>query len=180
MAPVNLPPLCDLVVPPTGIELFCLRIRVVGWAIAHLMKQSRTRPAMERVRGQLLDRSAPTDLWGEDLGRREFAYFVSRTIAREAEWPNDYFIPDDPLDTLCFASLVHRADAAVALSIGDRLNRRVTSVEWARLLQLTLGELVDLLLPGVGRVCPDCEYSLVGIASERCPECGEATTWLEE
>ena len=161
---------------PSTLEWVLWRVPVVGWAAAHLMQQSRVRPAAERARAQLAARPpVPADAWGDDLGRRELAYFLCQTLAREAGWPSTAFLPDDPVATLCHTSSAANLGSAVALSVGDRLRRPITTREWAWLETLTLGEMVDALLPHARRACPDCDYDLTGNVTGVCPECGART-----
>jgi hypothetical protein len=168
-----------LIRPPSVLERLCRNVAVVGWAAAYLMERARLRPAVERVNQALAARPPVTgEAWGEDPARRELAFFLCRTIASEAGWANERFMPDDPMGILCRAT-GGPGDAGVAMAIGDRLFRRLSPEEWAWMAQLTLGQAVDFLLPQSPRLCPGCDYNLTANATGVCPECGAAVTWRE-
>ncbi|MDB5298336.1 MAG: hypothetical protein JWO31_4319 [Phycisphaerales bacterium] len=140
------------------------------------MQQARFRPAVEFARGVLLARPpVPRDVWGPDPARRELAYFLCQTLARELNWPNARFVPGDPMSTLCNLGGVLTPGRAVALAVGDRLDRRMTTAEWSNIETLTLGGAIDALLPLAGRRCTECDYVLDGNVTGTCPECGSPT-----
>jgi hypothetical protein len=175
--PVPLSVAWGLVRPPSVLERVCRNVAVVGWAVAHLMERARLRPAVERVNRALEARPPVTrEVWGQDPARGELAFFLCRTIASEVGWANERFLPDDPMAILCHAA-GGRRDAGVAMTIGDRLCRRLAPEEWAWMGRLTLGQAVDFLLPQAPRLCPTCDYNLTANATGVCPECGAAVTW---
>lgn len=58
-----------------------------------------SRRIFEQVSKQLLDRERPApEIWGEESARIQTALRICRRIQEQYEWPNDRFLPGDPVD----------------------------------------------------------------------------------
>lgn len=68
---------------------------------------------------------------------------VARVIAREVDWPNDYFVPDDPVALL----IVDRGDALDSTFVVMEIERELSLPElpeafWVPAFEGTFGELI--------------------------------------
>jgi hypothetical protein len=71
---------------------------IIGWTFAARLEQARFRPMVHSIEQQLRDRPDTSPLWGADPGRQRVASAVRKIAQEECGWPNDRFIPADPLD----------------------------------------------------------------------------------
>jgi hypothetical protein len=107
------------------------------------------RPVVVHVREQLLARPECLHLWGSDPRRIELAGVLCRALARAKYWPNDHFIPDDPMELAFFE--ISGVDAhAEVVEVGMELTKKTgNKIDWnklgsiAKLRPLTLGHLLD-------------------------------------
>lgn len=168
-----LPPLAYWLAEPSRKEWWIARVPILGWLVAHLMRQSHVYSAAARAHALVCARPTVSDeVWGSDPARRELAYFLRVVLEREIGWAADRLRPDDAMSTLCHLGRGLGLGRAVRLAIEDRLHAPLPPGMWDSLYAMTLDQAIDALLPGAGRQCINCDYILVGNPSRICPECG--------
>src|SRR5438093_13788719 len=85
--------------PRSKIDNILEFIPIIGPMLAPINRQ--WAPTVEEIKEQLLGREIPTaSTWGVDPLRVSIGNRIGRLIQEEYEWPNDHFIPDDPLDVV--------------------------------------------------------------------------------
>lgn len=129
------------------LEGVCTWVPILGWCVGALSWHLRSRSIVRHIERQLKAR-LPIDpeVWVADGGRREFARWLSVTIAGEMGWCNDRFVPDDPIKILCWA---HRDGLDINFlldDLADKIGRPLSDDEVAHLGAMTLGQAVDYLL----------------------------------
>jgi len=60
------------------------------------------RPIAGQLNAQIMLRPSVWDLWRSTGTPVEFVQLLSKEVADEMEWPNNHFIPDDPLEIVMF------------------------------------------------------------------------------
>ena len=81
------------------------------------------------ISGQLEARESPPEtVWGTEPTRRSIAPRICHRIQELFEWPNDHFLPDDPIDILFLApwddleivELIMQTEEDFGIDIPDR------------------------------------------------------------
>lgn len=136
-------------VPAPGIaERLLWWLPVIGWTGAAEIARERLRPIRRYVEGQIARRGEGVEsAWGSDERRRSLALQMCRLIREAYAWPNDRFIPDDPIEVLCVDDDGELSDIVAQLlgQIGVPEDL-ITDVGFHRLWQMNLGGAVDWLL----------------------------------
>jgi len=89
---------------PSSRERMWSRIPLLGWFISGRLYVKRVSPVVQEIKTQLEARPIfPSTEWGSNPRRLEMARGIRRIIRDQMGWPNDHFIPDDPMDIVCWA-----------------------------------------------------------------------------
>lgn len=100
------------------------KLPLVGWWFS----PSDFKPVIDNINEQLLARPKPDiTVWGNDLTRQKMAQYICSTIKTEYGWPNDHFIPNDPVeivfqfpwDDLELVEFVMRVEEYLKIEIKD-------------------------------------------------------------
>jgi hypothetical protein len=106
------------------------RIPVLGWTWADLRWKSRASSIIREIHTLLANRSIETvALFGDDPSLRDTAATLATIAAREIGWPNDRFLPDDPLATVLWAHEDGLDDMAAIQSIETTIGIELP-LEW--------------------------------------------------
>lgn len=147
LEPLSVPELDRIDAEITGAERFWKHLPILGWGIAGAKWDARTNPIAEKVERQLRERSAPPDaIWGDDPERVAVARCVCRVAQAEMGWPNDRFIPGDPVDVVFWAHNDGLDFDVAVLEIADHLGTEISIEESRAWFGLTLGDVVSWLL----------------------------------
>jgi len=120
---------------------------IIGWTFAAMLEQARFQPIVRSIEQQLCERPDTSQLWGADPDRQRISSAIRKIAQEECGWPNDRFIPADPLDIVLWGhkdgldnvSAVMRIEKEFGFSLPDSDSERP---RWGG----TLGELVDRLI----------------------------------
>lgn len=124
-------------------------IPIIGAVIAARQWSEHYAPTIARIGDALRARPQPPDeLWGESPARLRLARWLCATIAARIHWPNDHFIPDDPCSVLFWAHVDGMDETRLLNAIEAGLSVKFGRGEIETWMNLTLGELVDVLLRG--------------------------------
>lgn len=88
---------------PSAAERVLMWIPFLGWTLSHAMERERFKPMIREIEDQLLARSDTSDFWACRNDSVEITKTICRIIAKELGWPNDYFLPEDPMQILLWA-----------------------------------------------------------------------------
>jgi acyl carrier protein len=128
-------------------ERFMRFIPILGWGIADYMWGRRTRHIVLKIERQLEEREKPPEsIWGSDPERIALAKIVCKILAEELSWPNDHFIPEDPVNILLWSHVDGLDDVEAVLQLEEKLGVKITEEQTAAWSDGTLGEMVDCLL----------------------------------
>lgn len=144
--PLSAPEIWDIDSSASPAERLWRHVPGFGWMVADKFWASRVRPIIRKVEGQLKQRSEPDPtLWGDSVRRRDFALWLCKEMQENADWPNDHFIPDDPVYIAMWAP--EDGPEYVVRQIESKLGITITEEEViAWFGGQTVGELVDSLL----------------------------------
>lgn len=145
--PLSAPEILDLdrLQPPS--KSVWARIPVIGAMIVTRTWWAHAKPIVQRVEQQLLQRAKPPpEVWGDDPARVELGAFISRVAQECMLWPNDHFVPDDPVYVVFWSYSDFLAIEDVVHEIEGRVQRKLQDHEVDAWFDATLGEVVDLLL----------------------------------
>jgi hypothetical protein len=144
-----LPLVCDgfWTTQPSRTEKCLEWLPIIGWALAAWLERERFGPMVRSIEQQLRQRPDTAELWGTALRRQQVSAAIRKIAAEECGWPNDHFIPADPLaivlwghkDGLDSVSAVTRLEKELGVTLPDEGTEGLMS-------QSTLGELVDRLI----------------------------------
>lgn len=131
-------------------------IPVVGWIIASHLYWLRVRPQMASLNRQVSARTnrPSQSVWGESQLQQEIGALVCRLAAKHFGWPNDHFIPSDPVELVFFEddgegiSLMMELEQSLSVPDGT-LRTGIYDQIWG----LNLGELVGLLVSVRNKHC---------------------------
>jgi len=128
---------------PSNAERRLKWVPVIGWIVGSVLEQRRLIHVRRAIFAQLESRQ-PTA--GSRWGRNEvLAAEVCSAIQRAMSWPNQRFIPEDPMSVLLSAGLDGcDADDAILDSAG-KARVRLTKADGRLIPRLSLGEFVELL-----------------------------------
>jgi hypothetical protein len=119
---------------------------IVGWLISSWLMRRRLSVFTQAIERQLAARIRfPEEEWGCDGQRLEFVRFVCRTLKTEVGWPNDHFVPDDPVWLLVGGYGDCLLPASIAIEIERYLDVRVAEKDWEATDGMTLGQAVAYL-----------------------------------
>ena len=131
---------------PSTAERVLMWIPIVGWTISHAMENARFKPIIREIEDQLLARPDTSDFWTSRNGSSEFTRLIRAILAKELDWPNDHFLPEDPMKILLWA---HRdgLDGVFAIqAIEKEIGIRIPVEKFESFSSGgTLGEFVDCL-----------------------------------
>lgn len=88
---------------PSAAERFLMWIPLLGWTLSHAMARERFKPMIREINNQLLARHDSSDFWTCRNESFEIAKTTCRIIAKELDWINDHFLPEDPMQILLWA-----------------------------------------------------------------------------
>src|SRR5258708_1612454 len=124
----------------TAIDYVLEFIPLIGPAFSPAGRQEA--PAIEHITEQLLERKEPNpEIWGSEPLRQEIARSVCRLTQKEFDWPNDRFIPEDPVDIVFQVPWEDLQIIEFIMSLEEELDIAVSdddSMAWK-----TLGDVVD-------------------------------------
>jgi hypothetical protein len=155
VTPLTEPPLP--VTPPSRFERACWFVPILGWLIAAFLETRRRTPKARHIAAQIRDRKRPIhDAWGDHADRRATAVVVCQEIQREFDWPNDHYLPADPLRLLIWRTRQDVELLFALFEVGRRLGIRAVPAADFDYANATLGDLVDRIVRGgnVGRSLP--------------------------
>ncbi len=122
----NLPPLPRLemaTLEGTRFDRTLERIPVVGWIWVDLRWKSRANPIVREIHTLLANRSIETvSFCDDDPSLRETAAAMAQIASDEIGWPNDRFLPHDPLATVLWAHEDGLDDTAALLAMEARFD----------------------------------------------------------
>lgn len=125
-----LPRLDTAILEGTRFDRTLEQIPVVGWIWADLRWKSRANPIVREIHALLANRSTVTvSIFGDDPSLRETAATMANIAAQEIGWPNDRFLPDDPLATVLWAHEDGLDDMAAIQSIEEEFGI-VLPMDW--------------------------------------------------
>jgi len=128
-------------------ERFMRFIPILGWAIADAMWGRRTRHIVLKIERQLEEREKPPEsIWGPDPERIALAKTVCNVITEELSWPNDYFIPEDPVNILLWSHVEGLDDVEAVMQLEEKLGVKITEEQAAEWSNGTLSQMIDSLL----------------------------------
>lgn len=134
-------------IPDAGVGGWWAKVPIVGWMVKSNRWNKRFRPTIARINSILRSRPKPgPEIWGDNLARTEMAQWLCKKIADEMSWANDHFVPDDPCYVLLWAHVDGLDLESLWQEIEGYLDLTFTAADVSRWLDLSLGELVDLLL----------------------------------
>jgi len=147
VAPLTEPPFPTAA--PSRLERTGWFIPVLGWIASAVLQMRRRTPKAQHVDGQIRARRLPTwDAWGDDPDRRAAAVVVCQEIQKEFGWPNDHYLPDDPLRLLTWTAAPDVELLFALGEVGRRLGVRALPPADFDYANATLSDLVDRILPG--------------------------------
>jgi hypothetical protein len=107
-------------------------------------RNTRHAEVAEAIRRQLLQRQAPDPaVWGSDPLRRQTARSLCRRIQEQYGYPNDHFLPEDPVEIVFQIPWDDLEIMEVILRIEGDHDIAIADEEWLR--WRTLGDVVDTL-----------------------------------
>lgn len=128
-------------------EKFWNHIPVIGWIIGSIQWTKRSQVILREAEQKLLARQKPNPtIWGQDVLRIETAHFVCAVAQDTLGWPNNHFIPDDPVSTVFWALEDSVPVEAVFLQIEARFDIEIEKIDVPRWLDGTLGDIVDFVV----------------------------------
>lgn len=101
---------------------------------------------------QLLRRDTTyLDLWSPDAESRSLGADCARVIAKDMNWPNDYFIPEDPFAILCWDKTACAVDTLLVSGLLLQFEKmagisKQTNRWWEECGTKTFGEVIQALL----------------------------------
>jgi hypothetical protein len=128
-------------------EQKCESIPVVGRLIARQMERHRMRRVVRHFHAQV-QRRPPIDpeMSGDDLARRQFAAFLADAIRDASSWPNDHFVPADPISILC---CVHDPSGMefilLHFAVEKWIGTQIPHEQFYRIIDMSFAEAVDFL-----------------------------------
>ena len=144
--PLEAPEIARIDSSVTKAERFWGHIPILGWALSNTMWGERTWPIVEKIERQLKSRSEPeSGLWGESAAKIALARYVCKVAAEEMGWPNDYFIPDDPVGVVFWAHEDGLDVESAVMEIEEHLGITLDDAEVETWFNQTLGEVVESL-----------------------------------
>jgi hypothetical protein len=117
----------------------------LGWAVSNTMWDRRNRPLYESY-GKTLEFRPMIDsvVWGDEI-RQEIARIVCESSRINIGWPNDRFIPGDPI-RIAFWSFHDGLDATEALKqLEEHFTIKFMDDAFAHHWNRTVGDLVELI-----------------------------------
>lgn len=131
----------------TRAEKFWYWIPFLGWAYANLLWHKRTSPIVEHIETQLARRPRPEPLsWGSNPRRVQIGLCLSRVAKEEMGWPNDHFIPADPVNVVFWAHNDGLDFESAVMLIEAELDVEMSEAEITGWFDKTLADVVDELL----------------------------------
>jgi hypothetical protein len=137
----------DAALEPSKLVRILMWIPVLGWWIGAILDQHRLAPVRTSICSQLAAR-APIlpERWGS---HRVLASRVCRRIREWMEWPNDHFIPDDPMEVILSAGRDGLDAEEAILDAAKDAGVKLSKEQRNRVYDLTLGEFIHRLAEGV-------------------------------
>jgi hypothetical protein len=133
--------------PATPLEQKCGSIPVIGRFIAYQFERRRMRRVARRFHAQVRLRP-PVDpaTWGDDPARRKFAAFLAEAIRDAGGWPNDHFLPSDPMSILCWEHDYGMEILLVYFAVEEEVGKAMAIEEFRRICSMSFAQAVDFLL----------------------------------
>ena len=130
----------------TKAEWVWQRVPIVGMMISTVLWERRNRPLFDEYQKVLESRPLiPSEVWG-DAQRQEIGLVIGQAAQAEIGWPNNHFIPNDPIRVSLW-SFHDALDATEAIAkIGEQYG---VQIKWDDLIPIwnsNLTDLVDLIL----------------------------------
>lgn len=133
---------------PSKTEQCLAWIPVLGWTLARALEQARFRPLVQSIKQQLRNRGDTSELWGPEPGRQRASATLRRILQEEFGWINDHFIPEDPLDIVCWAHRDGLDGASFITRLEQAFGISLTDADWERVSHDgSLNDLLRLLTP---------------------------------
>ncbi len=146
MQPLQCPELFKIDENKTEAEKFWSKIPFLGWGISGHLWDKRVEPIVEKVEQQLKARpKPPPSLWGTDEKKVALAQFICAKAGVHMGWPNDHFIPDDPMVVVFW---VHQdaLDVEFAIfAIEDEYDIKLKKEEINVWFKGNLGQMIDAI-----------------------------------
>jgi acyl carrier protein len=132
---------------PSKTEKCLMWLPIIGWTFAAMLEQARFQPMVRSIEQQLRDRPDTSQLWGAEPDRQRVSSTMRKIAQEECGWPNDRFIPADPLDIVLWGHKDGLDSVSAVMRIEKEFSFRFPDpgAERSR-REGTLGELVDRLL----------------------------------
>ena len=138
----------DDIPPPSWGERIGVFVPLFGWIYASAAHSCRVQPFVESVRDELLQRDATTrECWRGGPHSEGFSLYLCKLVGDAYDWPNDFFVPDDPCNLLFFNDDMEISE--VMMAVEDELGLPAGTIDESflpRAWDMTLGELSDTLL----------------------------------
>ena len=132
---------------PSKTERCLMWLPIIGWTLAAMIEQARFHPMVRSIEQQLRDRPDTSQFWGADPRRQRVSSAIRKIAEKECGWPNDHFIPADPLDLVFWGHKDGLDDVSAVMRIEKEFGFDLPDSESERRRwQGTLGELVDRLI----------------------------------
>jgi len=147
MQSTSFEPLSYSEVPPrSAVERIGMWVPVLGWVVASVLEARRLGPCERRVREALAARPPiPSTVWDGEA-RARVAQDAGRGCAEAVGWPNDHFIPEDPMECVLCWRTGDLCEVEALMKLEQTFGMRFSKDETARIVGMTLSEFVDFIL----------------------------------
>ena len=103
--------------------------------------------AIENVKQQLLSRERPNAFrWGNDGDRIRVGQLICKIVKEEYKWPNDYFVPLDPVDIVLLVPWDDLEYVEVFMALERELGIELENQAMFDVCGKSLGDFVDLVV----------------------------------
>ena len=136
-----------IITKPSRTELILIYIPIIGWFISAILEDIRFRPMVKHIEKQLKSRpNFPESAWGSDAHRINNAKFLCNAAQNCFGWPNDHFLPSDPVRIVCWAHEDALDNTFFVEDLERHMNIKISDNEAELLWTKTLGEALNYLL----------------------------------
>ncbi len=114
--------------PASIIERIARWVPVLGWIVAKEFENRRNYPVLESLFKQLESRTGEQlDNENKDPEFGDYQKLVARVVRDTFEWPNDYFISDDPFELMLFDDDGSGVEVFWAMEVSFKILQRIHS-----------------------------------------------------